>query len=106
MSGPKSTQPSASASSPTTEIEAAYKQVYDDLDKRKTQKGWAQRKMGWVRGHKVLKELLVSYVSYNLFQDKLPPRLGGIEVTIIDFRAAGSHLPRIQSFGVVGVEPG
>jgi hypothetical protein len=76
-----------------TEIEGAYKQVYDDLDKRKTQKGWERRKMGWVKGDKVLKELLVSYVSYNPFQHILPPRLSGIEVTVIDFRQQDPPFP-------------
>jgi hypothetical protein len=79
-SGSKPSQPSASASSPTTDIEVTYKQVYDDLDKRKTQKGWQQRKMGWVKGHKVLKELLVSYAHHNHLQGILilPPRLAAL----------------------------
>jgi hypothetical protein len=45
---------------PTDELEAAYKKVYDDLDKRKTDKGWLKRKQVWVRGKRILDGLLAS----------------------------------------------
>lgn len=80
-SGPKLSQPSASASSPMTDIEAAYKHVYDDLDKRKTHKGWQQRKMRWVKGHKVLKELLVSFCHHKHPKHTFNPTCGSIEAT-------------------------